>query len=136
MDGSAAAQQLALLYEAGLDRDGNIDTPGLNFWIDAREGGQSLRGISQAFLDSREFTVAFGDIDALTDRALVEQLYRNVLDRAGEPGGVEFWTGRLADGVSRAVMLIAFARSPENVGTSAFVEDLAEVSPGVWDFVA
>ncbi|MEM1344144.1 MAG: hypothetical protein AAGI34_06130 [Pseudomonadota bacterium] len=30
------ATLVALLYDAGLDRNGNVDEPGLNFWIDQR----------------------------------------------------------------------------------------------------
>lgn len=58
-------------------------------------------------------------------------LYRNVLDREGEEGGITFWTGRLAgEGFDRVDLLLAFAASPENVAGSPAVADLAEVAPG------
>lgn len=130
------ARELALLYEAGLNRNGRIDNGGLNYWIDQREEGLGLRAVSNFFLNSNEFTQAFGDVDTLSDLDFVQQLYRNVLDREGEQRGVDFWLGELAlPQVTRADVLISFARSPENVANSGFVEDLAEVSPGVWDFV-
>ncbi|MEO0623569.1 MAG: DUF4214 domain-containing protein [Pseudomonadota bacterium] len=130
------ARQVAYLYEAGLDRDGNIDTAGLNFWIDAREQGLSVRDLSAAFLDSPEFAAAFGAPETLTDRALVEQFYLNVLDRDGEQGGVDFWTDQLgrAD-FDRTDLLTAFAASAENLAGSPGVEDLIEFAPGAWDFV-
>ncbi|MEM9147831.1 MAG: DUF4214 domain-containing protein [Pseudomonadota bacterium] len=132
----AAAREVAYLYEAGLDRDGEIDTAGLNFWIDAREDGLSRRNLSEAFLASDEFANAFGAPETLSDRALVEQLYQNVLDRAGEGAGTDFWTAQLgrAD-FDRTDLLIAFAASPENVAGSPVVEDLVEIAPGSWDFL-
>lgn len=138
----AQAQTVALLYEAGLNRDGNIDLPGLNFWIDQREAGLSERQLSRAFLESNEFTAAFGEAfdtgapDYLSNQALVEQLYRNVLNREGETAGVDFWTGLVASPeFTRADLLLAFAGSPENVAGSPFVEDLAETAPGAWEFL-
>lgn len=136
------AQTVAYLYEAGLNRDGNIDLPGLNFWIDQREAGLTERQLSRAFLESNEFTAAFGEAfdtgapDYLSNQALVEQLYRNVLNREGETAGVEFWTGLVASPeFTRADLLLAFAGSPENVAGSPFVEDLAETAPGAWEFL-
>lgn len=131
----AAAREVAYLYEAGLDRDGDIDLPGLNFWIDQREQGLTAVALAQFFLDSPEFAEVVGVPASLTDRDLVEALYLNVLDRDGEQLGVEFWTGVVADpGFSRADLLLAFAVSPENLAGSPFVETLAEEMPGTWDF--
>ncbi len=130
------AELVAFLYEAGLDRDGGIDPPGLNFWIDVREDGASFRQIAIAFTEAPEFVEIFGEADAITDAAYVEQLYRNVLDREGEAAGVEFWTGELAEGrLDRADVLLAFARSVENTGAPSEIERLAEVAPGLWDFL-
>lgn len=129
------ARLVAYLYEAGLDRDGDIDLAGLNFWIDRREAGLSEVDMARFFLDSPEFEAAFGDPAALSDRALVERLYENVLDRPGEAAGVDFWVGTLADpGYGRAALLRDFAASPENLAASAFVETLSEVAPGEWAF--
>jgi peptidyl-prolyl cis-trans isomerase A (cyclophilin A) len=129
------AREVAFLYEAALDRDGEIDALGLNFWIDSREAGLSIEATAQRFLDSDEFAASFGDPGGLSDRALVERLYLNVLDREGEAAGVEFWTRSLADpDFSRADLLVAFATSVENADTLAFVETLGEIEPGEWDF--
>ncbi|MGF1447321.1 MAG: DUF4214 domain-containing protein [Pikeienuella sp.] len=128
------AQTVAYLYEAALNRDGNIDLDGLNFWIDAREGGFTELQVAEAFLDNPEFTEAFGPIDSLSDLELVEQLYRNVLDREGEQDGIDFWTGVLGDGASRAFVVLSFAESPENVEGSPFVLGLFEEIRGEWAF--
>ncbi len=135
------AQQVAYLYEAGLDRDGNIDLPGLNFWIDRREEGLSERALSDAFLRSPEFNDSFGEPfdtgapDYLDDEALVIALYENVLDREFDQPGLDFWLGVLQQpNVDRADLLLAFAASDENVGGSPFVETLIEAEPGEWAF--
>ncbi|MEM9145640.1 MAG: DUF4214 domain-containing protein [Pseudomonadota bacterium] len=135
------ARTVARLYEAGLDRNGNIDLPGLNFWIDQRGAGLTERALAQAFLGSAEFEAAFGDaLDPgdprfLTDRDLVQQLFRNVLDREGEQAGVDFWVGQLqTPAVTRADMLLAFAESPENIAGTPLVDTLVEDTTGDWFF--
>ncbi len=132
----ARAQEIARLYEAGLDRDGAIDEGGLNFWIDAAGQGFTDIQIADAFLESPEFTASFGAVDTLSDLELVERLYQNVLNRDGEPAGVEFWTGALAGGFSRQDLLLAFADSSENRDGTPFVETLFGSEPGIWEFPA
>lgn len=131
------AATVAYLYEAGLDRDGAIDLPGLNFWIGQREAGMSELALAQAFLDSDEFRAVVGNHTAMSDRQLVEALYRNVLNRDGEAAGVDFWTDAASDpAYSDAHLLLAFAESPENVTASPGVAALIETEPGLWDFMA
>lgn len=68
------------------------------------------------FTQSPEFAESYGDPSNLD---FVRIMYRNVLGRDGEPGGVEFWTGELDSGKrSRATVLLNFAESPENVTNS------------------
>ncbi len=130
------AQEVALLYEAALDRDLNIDEDGLNFWIDAREAGFGIVELAGFFLESSEFEESFGDVDALSDEAYVDLLYQNVLDREGDAQGVAFWLGELArEDFGRDNLLAAFSISVENAETSAFIDSLAEVSAGTWAFV-
>lgn len=128
-------KRIALLYEAGLNRDGRVDKDGLNFWIDQQEAGRSERDISFNFLRSEEFTNSFGSLDSLSDLALVNQLYSNVLNREGEAGGVTFWTGRLGQSdFDRADLLLSFSYSPENQAGSQFISRLVEVDTGIYDF--
>lgn len=128
------AQRVAYLYEAALDRDGAIDTEGLNFWIEALAGerdGESftpftLTEIAAFFYEGAEFEALVGaDPDTLSDRALVDQLYLNVLEREGEEAGVDFWEAQLANGLARPDLLIAFADSLENILESPAVADIA-----------
>jgi len=120
------AQTVALLYEAGLGREAAF--AGLNFWIDRFEDGASLTAIAQAFLDSDEFAGNVGEPETLDDGAFVTALFENVIGRGPAPAGFDFWTGRLADGASRAETLLAFAIAPENAGQSPRVETLAPVA--------
>lgn len=132
----AGARDVALLYEAALDRDGAIDTAGLNFWIDRVEDGLSERALARAFLASPEFEASFGDVDALTEEELVTRLYQNVLGRDPDADGFAFWVDVAqnpefgADG-----LLLAFATSFENALGTPETETLVEVGPGVWDFL-
>lgn len=123
---------IARLYEAGLDRDGEIDRAGLNFWVDEFDGGRKPESIAASFLQSEEFTEAYGAVESLSDEDFVGRLYRNVLGRDGEASGVEFWTDALAAGSSRGEVLADFATSRENEDATAFVREIVEVAPGDW----
>ncbi|MEM1344145.1 MAG: DUF4214 domain-containing protein [Pseudomonadota bacterium] len=97
------------------------------------------RQLATAFYASQEFINAYGEaIDEtaenyLSDLELVSQLYRNVLDRESDQAGLDFWTGVLADGVlGRIDMLLAFADSPENRGSSVLDENINETEEGIW----
>ena len=125
---------IARLYEGALDRDGNIDRTGLNYWVDVFEAGEPIRTISRSFLYSGEFTRKFGPVDALSDAQFVDLLYQNILERGPDFGGFDYWTGVLARGESRANVLLNFATSPENERETAYVEDIAQVLPGEWDY--
>jgi serralysin len=55
-------------------------------------------------------------------------LYRNVLGRAGEAGGVKFWNGVLdGGGANRDQVLLGFAASEENVNITA-----VNINDGYW----
>lgn len=117
------AESVALLYEAGLNRDGNIDRSGLNFWIDvandlAQNGMQPLAVmdfIAQEFIESPEFANSFGDPASLSNDQFLEQIYLNVLDRPSDAAGRQFYLDLLNAGViTRATALSDIAISPEN----------------------
>jgi len=126
------AQNIALLYEAGLNRQAELD--GLNYWIDQFEAGMSLNAISQFFLGSPEFAAEFGAPNDLSNEDLVGVLYTNVLDRDGEAEGVNFWIGQLQSGSPRDQVLIQFAISPENVAGSPYIGTMVPDANGYWTF--
>lgn len=103
---------IALVYSAGLDRE--IDMPGLQYWAKVIGDGASLGYLASGIIASDEFGARFGDPTRMDDAAFVDVLYRNVLDRAGEADGVAYWVDAMADGQSRADVLVAFSVSEEN----------------------
>ncbi len=124
-DANDPAARVARLYEAALDR--LPDQGGLNFWIDAVQHGQPLSGLASGFIASAEFQSRFGGATS-GNGAFVDQLYQNVLGRAGEAGGRKFWVDSLDAGTSRADVLVGFSESAENkAGTAALVQ------AGIWD---
>lgn len=111
LDVDGVAGKAYRLYQSAFDRA--PDKAGIGFWINAMEkGGATLLQVAQGFIASDEFNTKYGanasDIDFVT------RLYKNVLHRAGEPAGMEYWTGKLAAGANRAEVLAAFSESPEN----------------------
>jgi len=129
---AADAQQLALLYEAALNRP--ADLTGLNFWIDQFESGRSVLNISDYFVNSPEFKAVFGDQAAMTNTQLIDVFYQNVLNRAGEDGGMTFWVGKLNDGMTREEVLYNFSISAENRDGSTYVTTLHNDGAGDWLF--
>lgn len=124
------AESVALLYEAGLNRDGNIDRSGLNFWIDvanelADDGMNQpavMDFIAQEFIDSPEFTNSFGDPGTLSNDEFLEQIYLNVLDRPSDAAGRQFYLDLLnGDIITRASALSDIAISRENTEGSVDV---------------
>jgi hypothetical protein len=114
-------ERVALLYEAALNRNGAIDLPGLNFYIDVTERDNlSDEFLAADLMTSPEFTANFGDANTLSNQAFLEQIYLNVLDRPSDAAGLEFYLGLLNDGtISKALALADIAVSPENTNGSA-----------------
>lgn len=106
------------LYQAAFGR--TPDAGGLGFWIAAKDGGQSLDGIASQFLASSEAAKLYGS--APSHAALVEAVYRNVLHRAPDKAGYDYWVAALdADHSSTAQLLTAFSESSENQAALAGV---------------
>ena len=136
-----AARFVAYLFEAGLGRQ--AAKKGLNDWTDVLLAGeQTEESLARAFLISEEFSEQVGGgsvrffVDTLSDTVLVEQLFENVLDRAGGQGGIDFWVNTLASpGFTRNDLLISFAVSPENLRGSPDAATIEELPDGSFDFV-
>ena len=87
------------------------DYGGLMFQVGQFRSSVPLDVISQNFSNSPEFTTRYG---ALTNEQYVDLVYQNVLGRAPDPGGRQFYLERLADGrLTRGQMMIGFSESPE-----------------------
>jgi hypothetical protein len=69
--------------------------------------------IAARFMDSDEFRALYGS-SAPDPDTFVEQVYGNVLHRTADTGGLDYWLGQIADGMSEAEVLARFADSAEN----------------------
>lgn len=90
VDHTTNVDPVVRLYRAFFLR--TAEPTGLAYWADRRRGGTPVDTIALSFARSREFTGRYG---TLTDAQFVDLVYRNVLDRPGEPAGTAFWTEEL-----------------------------------------
>jgi hypothetical protein len=97
------------IYQAAFDRA--PDLPGLGFHINDLDHGVPLWLVAQHFIDSPEFQSTYGSTD---NTQFITLLYRNVLDRDPDSGGLQFHMNEFAQGETRADILTHFSESPEN----------------------
>ncbi len=125
------AAPVALLYQAALGR--LPDYAGFTFWLNNYKtvsAGNPLL-LSKQFYDSAEFAAKVGgDPTTLAASDYVQKLYLNVLGRAGDFDGVNYWTNVLtaaetagggtdaAKDAARNELLSVFALSAENVAVN------------------
>jgi hypothetical protein len=134
---------IARLYSAGLGRI--PDPAGLFGWEDyyannvsATDKAQGVYvslaetsggfngdlSIADGFIFSPEFNAKYG---TLSDADFVTQLYQNVLGRGPDPDGLNGWLNFMTqDGFTRAMVLVGFAESAENITkTSSWMTDIS-----------
>ncbi len=103
--------QVTRLYDTVFDRA--PDAPGLDFWVNHMNNGWTLDTVAGLFITADEFALTYGQPD---NRSFVAEMYRNVLDREGEPLGVAGWTGWLDSGaMDRSDVVVGFSESAEHV---------------------
>ncbi len=99
------------LYQASFSRQ--PDDSGLVFWVGELERGRPLIELAESFASSPEFIRTYGELD---DEAFIRLVYRNVLDRQPDAGGLAHWLEQLRSGAtSRPGMMIGFSESEEFV---------------------
>ncbi|GIL40132.1 DUF4214 domain-containing protein [Roseiterribacter gracilis] len=108
-DPKAAA--IAGIYQVAYDR--LPDEAGLNAQIKAANANVSLLQLATNFLNSKE--AAALALPSLTNTAFVTMLYDNSFGRAPDAGGLQVQLNALAQGVSRAQLLLNFATSAEEL---------------------
>lgn len=111
LDVDGAAGHAYRLYQAAFNR--SPDKTGVGYWINVMDQGASLHDVAQSFIDSAEFKTLYGA--SPTDAQFVDSLYWNVLHRAGESAGVDYWLDVLKQGIQRADVLASFSESKENI---------------------
>ena len=88
------------------------DYEGLNYWLNQYRTGQSLPSISAEFAGSSEFINRYG---SLNNADFVTLVYQNVLGRAPDQEGFNYYVTRLNSGaVTRGGMMLEFSESAEN----------------------
>lgn len=112
-NGTEVTGQVYRLYGATLGRA--PDSNGFEGWYNGLVPGLgttdvTLSQAAGAFVNSAEFQKTYG---SLTNAEFVTTLYQNVLDRAPDERGLARWTGDLANGVSRADVVIGFSEGQE-----------------------
>ena len=100
------------LYNASFKR--LPDPDGLRYWIENFSSGKDdERAVASSFLVSEEFRQRYGE--DVSDSTYVNTLYKNVLDRDADTGGLNYWLGQLSSGAeTRYEVLLGFAESAEN----------------------
>ncbi|MEG2902275.1 MAG: DUF4214 domain-containing protein [Massilia sp.] len=99
------------IYKAAFDR--MPDQVGLGFWIAQMDRGMALSTVAENFILADEFLKIYGS--APTHAAIVDKFYENVLNRAGDAGGIAYWNGLLDQGkLTVAEVLASFSESAEN----------------------
>ena len=81
------------LYNASFKR--LPDRDGLEYWINQfSSGANSIRVVASSFLGSAEFAERYGS--NIKDEKYVTTLYQNVLGRAPDTSGLNYWLGQLS----------------------------------------
>lgn len=105
-----------------------MDNEGLNYWsgeLDKRGMDAVANGIYAGAQGSDQSIWGMGN------QAYVEQVYLNVLNRAGDAEGVAYWTGELAKGVGRDVVvqrILDATNNPGNEADKARLENMGTVA--------
>jgi len=95
------------IYIYTLDR--LADPSGLNYWLNSLLSGEkSASDIVKNFFHSEEFLSK-----NLSDEEFVITVYRAVMGRDGDEGGINFWSEKLKEGLSRDELIEKFLNSEE-----------------------
>ena len=113
------------IYRAAFAR--TPDSGGLKYWIDQMDNnGQSDQMVAHNFIVSAEFQSLYGSNPTHTQ--LVNALYQNVLNRAPDQSGFDYWKGLLDNNqITPEQILINFSESNENVAAVG-----TAVNNGIW----
>jgi hypothetical protein len=93
------------------------------------DNGASLKNVAQGFVSSAEFKAVYGA--SPTNAQIVTRFYENVLHRAPESSGYNYWLGILNSGQGTVTdVLAAFSESPENqAGVIGVIDNGMQYTP-------
>ena len=105
------------VYQAGFNR--KPDLAGLGYWINQMDNGVTQRDVAASFVAGAEFAALYGGANP-TNLVYVTKLYNNVLQRAPEKAGLDYWVGIMDSGAAnRGEVLAFFSEGAENKGLVA-----------------
>ena len=87
---NATATQLQQLYVGYFARPG--DPAGLDYWV---AEGTTTKEFADSMWSQNEFQNDYGDLSV---RDQINQLYINLFDREGDPGGLDYWVSKINSG--------------------------------------
>ncbi len=110
IDANGHEAQAYRLYQAAFNRTPDLD--GLVYWINALDSGVTLNHVASDFINSTEFTTLYGA--NTTNADFLTHVYQNVLHRAPDQSGYNWWLDALNSGAARDGVLVGFSESAEN----------------------
>jgi Ca2+-binding RTX toxin-like protein len=110
LDIDGVAGQAYRLYQAAFNR--TPDLAGLGYWIGRMEAGASLDEVASAFIASGEFVSMYGAQPTHGD--FLGKIYQNILHRAPDQAGFDYWLDAMDHGASPTDILAMFSQSQEN----------------------
>lgn len=110
LDTDGTAGQAYRLYRAAFARE--PDSGGVGYWMAQMDKGMSLATAASSFIASSEFQARYGSAPSNGD--LLTKLYSNVLGRAADQSGYDWWLTQMNNGLSKTNVLVEFAQSAEN----------------------
>lgn len=111
LDIDGTAGKAYRIYEAVLGRAPDLE--GLGYWINDMDNGVSLTTIAAGFIASKEFKDKYGTNPSFD--TYVNLLYQNILGRAPDAEGLNYWVTNMQNGIDTpAAVLASFSEGFEN----------------------
>jgi hypothetical protein len=102
------------------------DQGGYEYWIDTAADGSSLEEIAEYFALGEEFVNRYGDKDF---GAFLDQLYSDVLFRAPDEAGKQYWMDQLESGnVTRGTIVVYFTEGAELRNATSFRSEVVALT--------
>lgn len=98
------------------------DDAGLTYWvndlIDTSFGGRgnTIQGAAQAFTEGTEFQSLYGS--SVDNYQFINLLYQNILGRAADQAGYNYWISEINQSGNRGGMIVSFANSGEYINNT------------------
>jgi hypothetical protein len=126
VENRAALDTIAGLYQDVLGRQ--ADYRGIEFWATAEKGDVSLGKVAMFLISSAESQTRHAMVFNGDSAHDIELLYQGIFSRHSDAGGLTYWVGQMAQGMSLEQVATNFATSQEIAVHKIGVQE--------WDFQA